>query len=145
MKIAFDIGGVLSKYPDEFRSLIRSLLNSTCEIYVITDMHDKAEVMQMLYENNFPVTDNHIYIADYKKYGEFCKAVILAELKIDIFIDDFQGYLQWDSQLGKPPIRLLVAPDGFAPYWHQDWITKDKSDFGRRVAPANLKRNSSDL
>ena len=50
-----------------------------------------------------------------------CKAVLLSELKIDIFFDDFIGYLAWDSSLGPAPIRLLVMPDPYKPYWADSW------------------------
>jgi hypothetical protein len=134
MRIAFDIGGVLSKYPDEFRKMIIPLA-IWHEIFVITDMHDKAEVVKMLQENNFGlvacITEDHIYTADYATYGEMCKAVLLRDLKIDVFIDDFVGYMQWDSSFGPAPIRLLIMPDARKPYWHETWKAEG-GDFGRR-------------
>ena len=134
MKIALDIGGVISKYPDEFKRLAESFLFSQNEVFVITDMHDKAEVRQTLDMNGFGcIPDDHVYCADYTTHGELCKAVLLKELRIDILIDDFPGYVQWDSSLGPAPIRLFVAPDPFRPYWHPEWKTVVHSDFGRRV------------
>ena len=129
LKLALDIGGVISKYPDQFRALINS---TTCETFIITDMHDKAYVEEMLRMNDISVASDHIYCADYAKYGELCKAVLLKELKIDILFDDFMGYTSWNPVWGDAPIRLLVVPDPFKPYWHQDWKVKDESDFGRR-------------
>ena len=131
MKLACDIGGCISKYPEQFRWFMISL-GVNWEIFVITDMHDKNEVIQMLKDNNFDIPENHVYCADYAKYGDFCKAKLLQELKIDMFIDDFLGYVTWDSQFGPAPIRLLLMPDAKTPYWHDSWKTKDKSDFGRR-------------
>lgn len=139
MRIAFDIGGVISKYPDQFRMLIIKLLEPTetgikCDVFVITDMHKKDDIMTMLHDNGFDmISEDHVYCADYQKHGEFCKAVLLKELNIDLFLDDFIGYTQWDSSLGDAPVRLLVAPDGFKSYWSEQWKTRDKSDFGRRV------------
>ena len=130
LRLSFDIGGVISKYPDKFRQLIN---NTNCEVFIITDMHDKVYVEEMLQMNNITIASDHIYCADYQKYGELCKAVLLKELKIDIFFDDFIGYESWDSSLGPAPIRLLVMPDPFKPYWHKDWKVQDESDFGRRV------------
>lgn len=137
MKYAFDIGGVLSKYPVEFRNMVDHLdvLNG---IYAITDMHDQGYVMDMLWQNGFFLLEENVHCADYAKYGEMCKAVLLRDLKIDVFIDDFPGYLQWDRSLGKAPLRLLVQPDPFMPYWDETWKTTDDSDFGRRVSPQNL-------
>ena len=137
MKIAFDIGGVISKYPEKFRWLMISL-GVNMELFVITDMHDKAEVIKLLKLNNIEVSEDHVYCADYKTHGEMCKAVLLAELGIDILIDDFIGYTVWDSSLGPAPIRLLVMPDPLQPYWADSWKlsedpnTKDEADFGRR-------------
>ncbi len=55
MKIGFDIGGVLSKYPDELGELIGCLLhsessefNGSCKIYFITDQHPKEKVVETL-------------------------------------------------------------------------------------------------
>jgi hypothetical protein len=130
MRIAIDIGGVISKYPDQFRELIHSL--SDHEIFIITDMHDKSEVVKILQDNEIFVSEENVYCADYATYGEFCKAELLRELKIDIFVDDFLGYLQWDYRFGKPPIRLLMMPDATQPYWHDTWKVSVESDFGRR-------------
>jgi hypothetical protein len=131
MKIALDIGGVISKYPDKFRWFMLSIA-CNWDVYVITDMHDKAEVMQTLKENNIEVPEHRVFCADYVRYGEFCKAVLLKELGIDIFIDDFQGYLSWDSSFGPAPIRLLMMPDVYKPYWAESWKVKTECDFGRR-------------
>lgn len=133
LRIAFDIGGVLSKYPAHFRTLCYNLQGKVDQ-FVLTDMHDKADVCAMLRKNGFYefiFPDENIYTADYATHGEMCKAVLLKELKIDIFIDDFIGYTQWDSQLGDAPIRLLVQPDAFKPYWDEQWKCTG-GNFGRR-------------
>lgn len=135
VRVAFDIGGVLSKYPDQFRRLIDRLTDprptfSNVEVFVITDMHDVKEVRKMLRDNGFyRIPEQNIYCADYKKHGEGCKAELLRELKIDLFFDDFLGYMM----LPGDTIRCLILPDPHKPYWHETWETKDKSDFGRRV------------
>ena len=148
MKLAVDIGGCISKYPEQFRWLIISL-GVNWEIFIITDMHDKVEVMKQLKDNKIDVLENHVYCADYAKYGEMCKAVLLKELEIDMFIDDFIGYtMAWDSSFGPAPIRLLVCPDATMPYWSNQWITDDKSDFGRRKfsqLPTPLKGTDLDM
>ncbi len=142
MRIEFDIGGVLSKYPLEFRTLINTL-GIDCDIFIITDQHPKEEVMKVLKNNHFLdyVENNHfldyvepwnIYCADYEKYGNMAKAVLIKELEIEIFFDDFDGYLQWDSSLGPQPILLKVMPDAFKPYWSDDWKLDENQNFGRR-------------
>lgn len=137
MKIAFDIGGVLSKWPDQFRELMRALAAGGVEIYVITDMHNREEVTKTLSDNGFDfIPLGNVYHADYPKYGEFSKPLLVKALGIDMLIDDFPGYLQWDSTMGTAPIRLMTAPDGFRPYWHETWKTPGDQDFGRRVTSA---------
>lgn len=131
MNIAFDIGGVISKHPSTFRGLIYDLHTTGNKIFIITDMHNEVEVREMLRDNMIP-GEYTVHCADYAKYGDMCKAVLLSELKIDMFMDDFVGYLQWDSSLGQAPIRLLLMPDAYKPYWHDDWKVKTESDFGRR-------------
>ena len=85
MKIAFDIGGVISKYPEQFHWFMTSL-EVNMELYIITDM----------------------------------------------FFDDFVGYaMAWDSSFGPAPIRLLLCPDPYKPYWSDSWKCEGE-DFGRR-------------
>jgi hypothetical protein len=134
MRFAFDIGGLISKYPDQFRVLIRTLHDAGHECFIITDMHGREEVLEQLAMNGFGfIPHDRIKTADYQGCGEFCKALLLKHLRIDIFFDDFPGYVQWDSTLGAAPIRLLAMPDGFRPYWHESWKVMDNHDFGRRV------------
>lgn len=135
MKVAFDIGGVLSKYPVLFRKFCMTLQSGSIEVYVITDMHDREKTLAMLKDNGFGfIPEERVLNSDYAKYGDMCKAVLLKEHAIDMLIDDFPGYVQWDSSFGPAPVRLLSQPDPFKPYWSEDWKTDPKDgDFGRRV------------
>lgn len=131
MKLAVDIGGVISKYPNEFKALLQSLHD--VEIFVITDMHDLREIHGMLDSNGFEfIKKENVYSADYATHGDMCKAILLRDLQIDIMVDDFLGYLTWDSSLGKAPIRLLVQPDPYRSYWSDEWQVQTNHDFGRR-------------
>lgn len=133
MKIAFDIGGVLSKFPVEFQIMIRALsLSSEIECYVMTDMHDKPKVVAMLAENGFGmIPEERIYTSDYNTHGEMCKAILCQELGIDVLIDDFIGYVAPEGA----PMRLLMMPDAYKPYWHDNWkVSEGDGDFGRRKA-----------
>ncbi len=131
MKVAFDIGGVLSKYPDELREIARCLQAGGAEVFVLTDMHVRADVLQTLALNGFDfIPDDHVFSADYATHGEGCKAEILREQGIDLFLDDFMGYV---AEPGCP-IRLLVMPDSTKPYYHPTWKTTGaEGDFGRRT------------
>lgn len=135
MKVAFDIGGVLSKYPVFFRNFCQVLQDGCVEVFIITDMHDRPKTLAMLNENGFGfIPEECVLNSDYTKYGDMCKAILLKEHQIDMLIDDFPGYVQWDSSFGPAPIRLLSQTDPFKPYWADDWKTDPKDgDFGRRV------------
>lgn len=129
LKIAFDIGGVLSKHR-VLRDMFEALQYSYCdsEVYIITDMHDKERVIKTLKDNlNFEIHPNNIYCADYAKYGEACKQILCDELGIDILIDDFIGYVANGNY-----VRLLVMPDVEKPYWSDDWKVENEAEFGRR-------------
>src|SRR5262245_7422046 len=108
LSIAFDVGGVLSKYPEIFRKLVMLLEDTTAELWVISDMHPVEKIIDMLYRNNIPIRSDQVRSADYVTHGERCKAVLCKELGIDILIDDFAGYV---AVPGSPPVRLLVMPD----------------------------------
>ena len=130
LRVAFDIGGVITKYTSQVRALMQALLAAGHEVLVITDMHDKAEVLSMLALNDFGfVTESNVYCADWKQYGEACKAVLCGRLSVDILYDDFIGYV---SVPGKPVMRLLVMPDPYYPYWSETWKTlPGQEPFGR--------------
>lgn len=138
MKIAFDVGGVLSKYPDVFRQLFDTLaaiepFGASFEVWVISDMHPTEKIIDMLRRNNFRFLEHRVRSADYKTHGEECKAVLCRELGIDILVDDFIGYV---ATPGSPPVRLLLMPDASLDYYHGSWQTDgSEGDFGRRNPP----------
>ena len=129
IKIAFDIGGVLSKYPEQFRMLYDILSASPlAEVFVISDMHPLDKMLIMLHDNGFQIDYRHIFSADYETHGEACKAVLCEELGIDMLIDDFIGYLSDGHH-----VRLLVMPDSSKSYYAESWVTDgSEGDFGRR-------------
>ena len=133
MKIAIDIGGVISKYPDIFRELNRALRvrAGTIEVHVVTDMHPIEGVLKTLEDNDIDVSPWRVHVADYGRHGDACKAVLLRDLQIDVFIDDHPGYLVWPWPT-PAPLRLRVEPDPYRPYWHPGWKCEG-GDFGRRV------------
>ena len=135
MRIAFDVGGVLSKYHNIFRPLLQDLYYAGCEnygtteIHVISDIHPKEKILDMLRLNEFSfIYEKNVHSADYATYGEACKAKLCEELGIDLLIDDFPGYVADGHH-----VRLLVMPDTSQPYYNDDWITDgSEGDFGRR-------------
>lgn len=133
LRVGFDVGGVISKQPDIFRAYIAALVAGGVEVYVITDMPDHAEVMRMLGDNGFGMIEpGRVRLADYATYGELCKGVLLRELQLDVYHDDFLPYL------AEPhcPVRLLMMPDPRRPYYAPAWRSDAAGgDFCRRVPP----------
>jgi hypothetical protein len=133
LRIAFDVGGVLSKYPAVFRRLAGALEASPMpvEIFVLSDMHPQAMILDVLERNGLDWIDpSRVVSADYATHGEACKAEACRALGIDILVDDFIGYV---AVPGAPPIRLLVMPDASLDYYHPDWQTDgSEGTFGRR-------------
>jgi hypothetical protein len=130
-RIAFDIGGVLSKYPDKFRPFIAQLVHVGIEVFVITDMQDVEKIYEMLVLNDFGmIPKSNIYSANYVEHGDGCKAELLRELEIDLFFDDHLPYMM----LPGDTILTLVMPTPFKPYWSPEWKVPDDGDqeFGRR-------------
>lgn len=129
VRIAFDIGGVLSKYADILRPIVKALQkDKAVEVHVITDMHKRAESLAMLRMNGFKIPAKRLHNADFETYGEACKAVLLVELGIDVMVDDFPAYVAEGC-----PLRLLALPAIHQPYYAPTWKTpKSVGDFGRK-------------
>lgn len=129
VRVALDIGGVISKYPDVMRDFARSLLDGGSEVFVVTDMADHEAVLSLLAHNGFDfIPTENVRCADYVSHGEGCKAEVLRELRIDMVLDDFIGYVAIDGC----PVRCLVMPDASQPYYAKSWIGPDVG-FGRSV------------
>lgn len=130
LRVSFDIGGVLSKYPDVFRRMIRALQVGGAEVHILTDMHDHSKVLAMLALNSLGIDvipPERVHCADYTDLGERCKASVIARESIDLHIDDFPGYCAGGG------VQLLMWPNPDEPYYHDDWRTDgSEGDFGRR-------------
>lgn len=111
MKIAFDIGGVLGKYPGTFIPLIATLQIGGADVYVLTDIIDQAAAMKILKSHGYDITSEKVICADYKKHGERCKAFCVEQYGIDLLIDDHPGYCV-DSGC----IALFVWPNPYIGY-----------------------------
>lgn len=129
LRVSFDIGGVLSKYPEKFRPLVSVLLKSEeVEVFVITDMHNHEQSVKFVQENGFDIPSERILNSNYVEHGEDCKAKTIEENNIDIHIDDFPGYCAHTKC-----ISLFVWPNPELPYYADDFKTDGtEGDFGRR-------------
>lgn len=111
MKLAFDIGGVLGKYPCVFIPMILALQNGGAEVFVITDIAEKETAQALLGKYGYSFAPEMILCADFQKYGERCKAVLIKEHGIDVLVDDHPGYC---ADAGC--VSLFVWPDPHVPY-----------------------------
>jgi hypothetical protein len=128
LKVSFDIGGVLTKHPDQFRKMIRALRDGGAEVYVITDIPDHQRAIRLLRDNDMPVTDDNVVCANYAMFGDECKARAIELLGIDIHVDDHPGYCAHDRC-----VSLLAWPQPKLPYYADEFITDgSEGDFGRR-------------
>ena len=132
IRIAFDIGGVLSKYPNILKPMFLALQNNdNIEVFVMTDMHDPEQSNRFLKNNGFIIEPENVINCNYLEHGELCKANECQRLGIDILMDDFPGYLTHEGA----PVRLMVMPDPYLPYYAKNWWTDGtEGDFGRRSA-----------
>lgn len=131
IRVAFDIGGVLSKYPDTFRPLMRMLVDGGAEVYVLTDRQPTALVIKVLAMNGFDfIAPGRVISADFTTHAEGCKAHVLSELAIDVMFDDHLAYLADPAC----PVRCLVLPDTSKPYTAESWEEPDGAPaFGHGV------------
>lgn len=131
VRVAFDIGGVLSKYPDLLRPIALALVAGGAEVHIITDMPGHAVVCDLLDANGFGfIVRERVHCADYDAHGEGCKAVLLDALGIGLFLDDFVGYVA----IPGGAVRCLVMPDASQPYYAPGWIVPgDQPTFGRKT------------
>ena len=128
LRISFDIGGVLSKYPEVFRPLIAALQKGGVWVYVITDMHQHAQSVRFVQDNGYDIPAERILNADYNEHGEGCKEKVIEEHGIDVHIDDFPGYCAHTRC-----VSLFVWPNPERPYYADDFVTDgSEGDFGRR-------------
>ena len=128
LRMSFDIGGVLSKYPDVFRPMVKALQTGGVEVYVITDMHDHEQSVKFVRENGYDIPSERILNSDYAQFGEACKALTIKEHMIDVHVDDFPGYCAHTEC-----VSLFTWPNPELPYYHDDFKTDgSEGDFGRR-------------
>lgn len=131
VKVGFDIGGLLSKYPGLLRPIVNALLASPdVEVHVLSDMHPRQKCVTDVTSNGFNVPTCNIHSCDYSAHGEECKAVKAREIGLDVLVDDFPGYV---ATVGTPVLRLLAMPDPTLDYYHEGWKTDgSEGNFGRR-------------
>lgn len=128
LKISFDIGGVISKYPELFRKVITVMKSGGAEVFVLTDMADREKTLSLLKTNGIILDDAHVLTADYGAEGEACKDILIQEHQIDIHVDDFPAYCANTSC-----VNLFVWPNPDLPYFSDSFVTDgQEGKFGRQ-------------
>ena len=136
LRVAFDIGGVLSKRPDVFRPLVAALQAGGVEVFVVTDMPDHEQSVRFARSNGYAIPAANILHSDYALYGEACKAETVKKNNLHLLVDDFPGYASAVAT-ETDAVSLFTWPDPHRPYYADDFKTDGKEgDFGRRRAPA---------
>ena len=120
MKVAFDIGGVISRYPECMRWLIAALIRGGAQVYVLTDMK-KEDALAALRENQLIhlFAEDHVLSADWSDHGDLCKSVVCEREGIRVLIDDRPDYLAHGDFIG-----LALSPRPRVPYYHPTWINR---------------------
>ena len=140
LRIAFDIGGVLSKRPDIFRPLVATLRRGGAEVFVITDMHDHEQSVRFVRGNGYDIPADNILNSDYTEHGETCKAETVRAHNIHVLVDDFPGYSAAVAS-ETDAVSLFTWPDPHRPYYADDFKTDGtEGTFGRRkpkMSPAD--------
>lgn len=128
-KIGFDIGGILSKFPEAIAFYRACLASPLMEVHIVTDM-PKDKALAMLALNSIEHDVAHVHSGDYAEHGEECKAEIAKTIGLDAIVDDSIGYV---ATPGAPALRLLAMPDPTRDYYHPTWKTDGtEGNFGRR-------------
>lgn len=138
LRIAFDIGGVISRYPGEMKTLMQRLINGGAYVFLLTDMN-RADAHAACRENklyNFighrgligsgingagteDLREQYILCANWSDYGDQCKTRLMEMNKINFLIDDRPDYCAEGDYIG-----LVLSPRQHIPYYHNSWINK---------------------
>lgn len=139
LRVAFDIGGVLSKRPDVFRPLVAALQAGGVEVFVVTDMPDHEQSVRFVRSNGYAIPAANILHGDYAAHGEACKAETVKKNNLHLLIDDFPGYASAVAT-ETDAVSLFTWPDPRRPYYADDFQTDGKEgDFGRRRPQAPVR------
>ena len=117
MKIAFDIGGVISRYPKQMLEMMTALIKGGTEVHIITDMNQQ-DALTTCKENKILdiINRKNIHSADWSANGDKCKTEICENIGIDILIDDRPDYCAQGNFIG-----LVLSPRPDTQYYAPTW------------------------
>ncbi len=131
LTIAFDIGGVISRYPEKMKQLMAVLIKGGALVYILTDMNPvdalaavRANGLMHLIGHDRLLSDpyfqsarnRYILSANWSRDGDLCKTRIMEDEGIDFLIDDRPDYAAKGDFIG-----LVLSPRPDVPYYHESW------------------------
>lgn len=118
MIVAFDIGGVISRYPEKMKEMMQALIQGGIDVRVVTDIpFEKA--WRLLCLNGFDfLSKGQLHSGDWAIHGDMCKSVICERFGIDVLIDDRPDYCAVGDFIG---MVLSPRPDK-KPYYSENWV-----------------------
>lgn len=137
LRVAFDIGGVISRYPEKMKDFMEALHRGGAEVMIVTDMNQadalaccrENGLMEFVGHKGIPKTDDvehdwsirqsWVVSADWSRDGDLCKSNVVEECEIDILIDDRPDYVATGDFIG-----LVLSPRPGVPYYAAGWSNK---------------------
>jgi hypothetical protein len=137
VKVAFDIGGLISRYPNMMKELMSSLIRGGSEVFILTDMNPRDALAacrenglmgfighkgipkSMDVEHDWSIRESWILSADWSRHGDLCKSELMELYEIDILIDDRPDYAASGDFIG-----LVLSPRPDVPYYSPEWVNK---------------------
>ena len=117
MKIAFDIGGVITRYPVAMKTMMRALQAGGVDVHILSDI--PIDILRKLVEINdlnFIPAEN-VHSADWAADQDMCKSKMCESLGIDMLIDDRPDYCAVGNFIG-----LVVSPrPATTSYYAEGW------------------------
>lgn len=120
LRVGFDIGGVISRYPVEMKAIMWALVLGGAEIYIVTDMNP-TDAAAACRENDLDtiVPADHIISANWSDHGDLCKTKVIERLKLDFMLDDRADYCAAGDFIG-----FVLSPRPHVPYYHKTWVNR---------------------
>jgi hypothetical protein len=119
MRVAFDIGGLISRYPDEMKTLMHALTAGGVEVHIMTDMNSK-DAWNAVLENGLDfIPANRVHSCDWSQYGDLCKTKMMEKIGIHVLVDDRPDYCASGDFIG-----LVLSPRPEKGYYHKTWVNK---------------------
>jgi hypothetical protein len=118
VKVAFDIGGLVSRHPALMCDMMRALAAGGVDVYVLTDMNPR-DAYTACRDNAVPVRPDRILSANWAEHGDLCKTKLVELHGIDVLVDDRPDYCASGDFVG-----LVLSPRPEVPYNHPDWVNR---------------------